>query len=231
MTISKDGWISWAIPRPGPPDKMYPEKNQSLGIVLHSVEGWLAGALGELMNPDRQASWHFTNAIDGRVYQHYPVFASCWASGNKTANTRYWAVESEGKAGTPLNAAQVANMVGLCEEFENFTTLKAQRSEPRTIWEHNEVATKWSPNAGPTSCPSGRYDGFYAELDKEEDSGVTKAEVEAMIKASEDKTFAAIARLNDAMITRMGIQATSLNPELEIVEQAADALRKAGFEI
>jgi len=231
MTISKDGWISWAIRKDGPTGKQYAEKNESLGIVTHSVEGSLAGAFGELMNPERLASWHFTNAINGDFYQHYPVTASCWASGNKPANTRYWAAESEGKAGTPLNAAQVANMIGLYKEFEIYTSLKAQRVEPRTIFEHREVATKWSPNAGPTACPSNRYDGFYAELDKEEDSGVTKAEVEAMIKASEDKAFAAIARLNDAMITRMGIQATSLNPDLEIVEQAADALRKAGFEI
>lgn len=231
MTISKDGWISWAIRKDGPPEKMYPEKNQSLGLVVHSVEGSLAGAFGELMNPARQASWHFTNAINGDFYQHYPVTASCWASGNKTANTRYWAVESEGKAGTPLNAAQVANMMGLCEEFEIYTSLKAQRTEPRTIFEHREVATEWSPNAGPTACPSGRYDGFYIELNKEEDTGVTAAEVEAMIKESEKRTDAKIARLNDALLTRFGIQVVSLNEDMTYVEQAAEALRKAGFDI
>lgn len=231
MTISKDGWISWAIRKDGPPEKMYPERNLSFGLVAHSVEGSLAAAFGELMNPDRQASWHFTNAVNGEFYQHYPVTASCWASGNKTANTRFWAVESEGKAGTPLNAAQVSNMMGLCDEFESFTTLKAQRVEPRTIFEHREVATTWSPNAGPTACPSGRYDGFYIELDREEETGVTAAEVEAMIKESEKRTDAKIARLNDALLTRMGIHVVSLNEDMTYVEQAAETLRKAGFEI
>jgi len=210
---------------------MYPERNLSFGLVAHSVEGSLAAAFGELMNPDRQASWHFTNAVNGEFYQHYPVTASCWASGNKTANTRFWAVESEGKAGTPLNAAQVSNMMGLCDEFESFTTLKAQRVEPRTIFEHREVATTWSPNAGPTACPSGRYDGFYIELDREEETGVTAAEVEAMIKESEKRTDAKIARLNDALLTRMGIHVVSLNEDMTYVEQAAETLRKAGFEI
>jgi hypothetical protein len=183
MSIDKDGWLDWAVKRPGPPNKVYAEKNEGLGLALHSVEGWLSGAFGELDNPNRQASWHFTNSISGVLYQHYPVAASCWASGSEQANTRYWAVESEGVKGTPLNPRQVSVMMRLSAEFEVYGAhgFPAQREEPRTLWEHNELATKWSPNAGPTACPSDRYDTFYAELEKEKEPvGMTPAELARM---------------------------------------------------
>lgn len=184
MTIDKQGWIDWAIKRPGPGSKVYAEKNQSLGLVLHSVEGWLAGAFGELDNPNRQASWMFTNALDGKFYQHYPVTASCWASGNKPANTTYWSVESEGIAGTPLNDVQVLNMLLLCEEFETYTNKKATRSQPaRTLFEHREVAVAYFPNAGPTACPSGRYEPFYAALSKPQEKTVVSQEEFDLMKA------------------------------------------------
>jgi len=142
---------------------MYVTPNRRLGLVCHSVEGWLAGAFGELDKPERQASWHFTNALDGTLYQHYPLTASCWASGNAEANGRYIAVESEGTVGSgPLNAAQVATMVRLATEL-GFT------ERGGNLWEHNEVATRWTPNAGPTACPSNRYDGVFAALAQEED--------------------------------------------------------------
>jgi len=156
-------WLSWAVRRPGPANKMYVTPNRRLGLVCHSVEGWLAGAFGELDKPERQASWHFTNALDGTLYQHYPLTASCWASGNAEANGRYIAVESEGTVGSgPLNAAQVATMVRLATEL-GFT------ERGGNLWEHSEVATRWTPNAGPTACPSNRYDGVFAALAQEED--------------------------------------------------------------
>lgn len=182
MTIDKQGWLDWATKRPGPGSKVYTEKNQSLGLALHSTEGWLTGAFGELDNPSRSASWTFTNALDGKFYQHYPVTASCWASGSKQANTMYWAVESEGIAGTPLNTAQVMNMLLLCEEFETYTNKKATRDKAtRTLFQHKEVATAYFPNAGPTACPSERYEPFFIALAKpKEDSPMTTEEKAAL---------------------------------------------------
>ena len=153
-----NGWVEWAQRRDGPPQKMFSQANAHLGIVLHSVEGWLGGAFGELDKPDRQASWHFTNGLDGTLYQHYPVTASCWASGNFNANTMYVAMESEGVAGTPLNEAQVATALRLLRDL-GFT------ERGLNVFEHNEVATRWSPNSGPTACPSGRYQPLYAALE------------------------------------------------------------------
>lgn len=166
MSISNDGWVRWAVKRPGPANKQYSQRNAMLGFACHSVEGWLAGAFGELDNPQRQASWCFTNARDGTLYQHYPIWASTWCSGNLKANTELIGVESEGLAGTPLNEAQVANMLQLMREWEALTGRVAKRSQPgRTVWEHNEVAQWATPNAGPTACPSHRYDPFFEALE------------------------------------------------------------------
>lgn len=151
-------WLDWAVRQDGPPQKVYAQTNAREGIVCHSMEGWLAGSIGELMKPERQASWHFSIALSGILYQHYPTTASCWASGNQTANTRFVAVESEGVAGTPLNEAQVATWLRLVREL-GFATRGTD------IFEHNEVATAWAPNGGPTACPSHRYDQAFAQLE------------------------------------------------------------------
>lgn len=175
-----DGWLDWAVREPGPADKVYSERNRGEGLVCHSMEGWGRGGIdGRMMSQERdadgrytpkaQASWMFSLMADGRLLQHYPVWSSTWTSGNREANTRLWAVEAEGVAGTPLNAAQVVAMVGLAVEWERYTGRRARRNpEGRTVWEHREVWSWSSPNAGPTACPSGRYAPFYAALDEED---------------------------------------------------------------
>lgn len=95
--------------------------------------------------------------------------ASTWTSGNAKANCSLWAVESEGVAGEPLNDNQVKNMLTLRDEFEAYTGRKLTRGEAntagRTLWQHNEVWNWTTPNAGPTSCPSGRYQPFFEALE------------------------------------------------------------------
>jgi len=156
-----DGWLDWAVRHPGPANKVYVTPNEQRGLVCHSAEGYNPSNFHELDRPDRAASWHCTNSLDGTFYQHYPFSASCWASGNYEANTRFVAVESEGVVGVdgPLNTLQVDNMLRLVHDLPFFPVRKS------TLWEHNEVATMWAPNAGPTSCPSHRYDPFFAALE------------------------------------------------------------------
>lgn len=153
-----DGWVDWAIRHPGPDTKQYAVQNAFHGIVCHSMEGWLAGSLAELEKLSRNASWHFSIALDGTLYQHYPITASCWASGNYIANTTYVAVECEGRGvDGPLTELQIITMQNLLREL-NFTIPGVD------IFQHNEVATRWSPNAGPTACPSNRYDELFELL-------------------------------------------------------------------
>src|SRR5207253_1471820 len=109
-----DGWLDWTERVPGPPDKLYREPNAIAGYVAHSMVGPYAAAATRLFATDRAvdgayntyaaASWHFSMLASGVVIQHYPLQASCWASGSRAANTRFVAVETEG--GGPGNESQ-----------------------------------------------------------------------------------------------------------------------------
>jgi len=114
------------------------------GAVVHSAEGSLEGAFSVLRGP-RQASWHFSVAKDGRVFQHYLLNVWTWHAG--PANDRYAGVECEGVAGEALTEAQLAALVGLLR------WIAEQESWPgfvrgQTLFEHNEFMA--------TACPSGR---------------------------------------------------------------------------
>lgn len=183
MSIDKQGWLSWALKVPGPGSKTYAGVLDYEGLAEHSMEGTYLGSLGELMNLLRQASWHFSNCLNGDFFQHYPITAKCWASGNQTANSRYLACESEGRAGALLNSKQVANLLRLKADLDAYSGKPLQRKEPRTLWEHRELAQKWSPNAGPTACPSGRYEPFYAALNKSQEKPVVSQEEFDLMKA------------------------------------------------
>lgn len=154
-----DGYIDWANRSyPGPPNKTYPTACMQQGLVLHSMEGWMAGSIAELLKPTRSASWTFSLSLAGLLYQHYPLDASTWASGNMEANTRYNALELEGIHTMPINDDQIATLTRLIAE------LGFGRAE---LHEHREVWNMATPNAGPTACPSERYAPFYAALEED----------------------------------------------------------------
>lgn len=165
MAIDTNGFFDFALLEPGPPGKQYSERNAMEGMALHSAEGWYAGSLNELRRTDRQASWCMFLRMDGSLVQHYPVWASCWASGNRRANTTLVSLELEGQEGTPINPAQIATLRRVANELGEFAGWWPSReSGNRTLWEHREVYDWGQPNAGPTACPSERYAPFYAAL-------------------------------------------------------------------
>ena len=135
--------------RPGPTSKQgYPGamSRTGKGVVLHSMEGSLAAALGELDNLERRASWHFSNPKSGPLLAHYELEAVTWHAGYE-ANRLYVGVEHEGVAGQPLTESQIANDVGLLQWlWEKEHWLRFERR--LTLWEHNEFMA--------TACPSGR---------------------------------------------------------------------------
>ncbi len=164
--INTDGWYDWAIRVPGPANKQYDQRNTMAGAALHSMEGYYAGSLAELNKAERQASWMASVKQDGTLVQHYPVFTSCWASGNSLANTTLVAFELEGVAGTPATEKQVATMLRALKELGTFAGFVPKRATPgRTLHEHREVWNWTTPNAGATSCPSDRYAPLYAALE------------------------------------------------------------------
>lgn len=218
VVITPDGWVDGLERIPGPRDKVYAVKNELEGLACHSMEGWWTYSLQLLMEPNKK-SWMFSNLVNGRLVQHYPLTSCPWASGNFKANTKLWPTESEGVAGTPLNDLQVANMLFLALVYETYTGRKATRGEAaRTVWQHNEVWDWDTPNAGPTACPSGRYDGFFAALEARVDKPAPAPE-----PVMEDKI------LRDAMAAREALRHLASDPDHIRVMNAVAVLKQAGY--
>ena len=181
MTIY-DNWLNWASVRPGPLNKKYDTMNGGYGIVWHSMEGWFTGSMAELDKPDRQASWMFSIDLAGTLFQHYPITASCWASGNGLANTQWWSVELEGLYTMPINDAQLATAQRLIAEWAAWRGASPTRVGDlwtKSMWEHREVDVLATPNAGETACPSERYTRLWAALEDD----MADPGVDALIKA------------------------------------------------
>lgn len=141
-----------AIWRPGPAWKTNGAPRHGKGIILHSAEGSLGGAFGQLDGPI-ELSWPFTNDLDGTLYQHYEIEAQCWHA--HAANGVYVGVEHPNEYTNghpnhnPFTPAQVATDNAL------IAWLAALEAWPgwirrQTLWEHNEA------DSVPTNCPSGR---------------------------------------------------------------------------
>lgn len=138
--------------RPGPRSKTgYPGaiSNTGGGVILHSMVGSYAAAMGRLDSEDR-ASWHFSVCQDGRVFQHYDSSAVCWHAGSLQWNERLIGIEHEGGApgneSEPLTDVQKvasAQLVAWLAQTHGFA-LERQNG----LWEHREVYQ--------TACPSGR---------------------------------------------------------------------------
>lgn len=168
--ISVDGWLNWALRDPAPEDKVYAQRCAVLGFVPHSMEGIYRDARSRLFSRERDpqdptrysrfaaASWHFSNLADGRLIQHYSVFASCWTSGARLPNTKFNACENEGNQYQALTEPQVANLARLMRELAAFGHWTPRRpTSPTdmtaTLYEHRECVRF---GAEPTACPSGR---------------------------------------------------------------------------
>jgi hypothetical protein len=141
-------WLDTAIREPGPDTKTNAVPrftSEKKGIVVHSAEGSLEAAFAVLHGP-RSASWHFTLAKDGRLFQHYPLEVQCWHAGEK-ANPWYLGLECEGVAGELLTMDQVNSLKAVLDRVARHEQwLSIARGV--TLFEHNEFMA--------TSCPSGR---------------------------------------------------------------------------
>ena len=180
MSIRNSGWLDWTTHKPGIFAKTYTQPNTGLlGLALHSWVGSEAETADGIPNrflseekdingnftPSAAASTMFVLRYSGELIQMYPVTASTWTSGGREANTQTWAVEAEGGYlaapggySEPLRQEQVATMIRLAEEWEEYSGRSCVRGE--TMWEHNELSKKFA--TPPTACPAHRYDNFYA---------------------------------------------------------------------
>jgi hypothetical protein len=124
--------------------------NTCRGVVMHSMVGSLAPAMGELDNPERRASWHYSVCQNGDVYCHADDEVQTWHAGS-ARNNDLIGIEHEGGLNPydePLTPAQLAASVALVcwlAQAHGFST------KPREgMFEHNWVS------GAPTACPSHR---------------------------------------------------------------------------
>lgn len=157
MSISADGWLSWAIRLEPPTKRVNSGINSARGLFMHSAEGYASVLLdpASIYGYNGQHSWHLTNTFDGTVYQHYPFTARCHHA--TAANQEYVGVENEGDSPKEksLTAAQVASaqrFIGEIAAWKGWTPSRTGDTR-QTLWEHREVV--WLGGTS-TSCPSGR---------------------------------------------------------------------------
>ena len=158
------------------------------GLTFHSMEGSLSAAFGELDNPARQASWTFSVAKDGAVFQHVDTDNIAWTNGSYEANKRFWGVENEGRAGEPLTEPQYQALLRLVRWLYLIHDLLPVRQQ--TAWEHNEM-TRFG--AAATACPSGRIPWGRLLTDFNMEDDMTPEEHERLVN-----TENAVARLEAA---------------------------------
>jgi N-acetyl-anhydromuramyl-L-alanine amidase AmpD len=124
--------------------------NKCRGVVLHSMVGPYSAALGELKNPARRASWHFSVLKNGIVWQHADTAIQCWHAGSAFNNFTI-GIEHEGglnPTNEPLTSAQLAASVDLVRWLSRNHGFPLIRRVG--LWEHREVSGE------PTACPSSR---------------------------------------------------------------------------
>ncbi len=175
MTLTPDGWFDWMKREPGPPDKVYSQPNAVDFYVAHSAVGYYGGWASRLFSTARDASGRYATyaavsthgwiPYDGACLQHYPLMASCWASGSREANMRGVAFEIEGGApgreSEPLSEPQkqaleriLGDIVGWKGVTNDYWRRPANdRDLNATLYEHRECVRFGS---APTACPSNR---------------------------------------------------------------------------
>jgi hypothetical protein len=213
-------------------DKVWPGVNKGLGVVCHSQEGFGLQAMVNLHNGNLPKSHMFWISVEGSIYQFMPVTACPWTSGNRQANTMFWPVECEGDKHNPLTVKQVQAMIKLKKYYTEYTNMELIRNPKnmRNLYEHNEVATAWTPNAGPTLCPSNRYDKFFRVIYQEpEGIDVTPAQVKSMIEDAMKELEARIVVQEDARSKRRDLREVADGPYRNVVEPAWDALKALGL--
>lgn len=148
---------------------------------MHSAEGYASVLLdpASTYGYNGKSSWHLSNLMDGRVFQHYPFTARCHHA--TAANQSYVGVENEGYAPKEksLNEIQVSNAVRFIKEISEWKGWIPKRPVSPTdisytLWEHNEVIRIGGTS---TACPSGRipWQDILYQLDSPEEDDEMKS--------------------------------------------------------
>ena len=172
--IGADGYFSWAIRDDGPANRILsPLRCPVTVYVCHSMEGVYTGPGGYIVlrDPDTfPTAWHWTKKRDGRVYQHYPIWAHL--QHGHAANVLGPGGELEGFQREPITDAQLAADLRIIGDINAWLAAKGApplerddsrwaQGRKRGLVEHREMA----PAFNTTQCPSERYARLWAALE------------------------------------------------------------------
>lgn len=172
--ITSDGWFDWMERIPGPADKVNSGTNTAKIYLPHSAVGYYGGWSARLFSQERRpdgrytayaaASVHGWISYSGHCIQHYPVSASCWASGSAFPNLNGIAFENEGgyqPENEPLRPGQINANVRILMDLAAWKGVQpsywrrpgSDNDMSATLYEHRECVRFGS---APTACPSNR---------------------------------------------------------------------------
>ena len=126
-------WKPWLYAGSSGAPAYYREQNRPVAVVLHIMQGHMATVLGWAATGYPHASWHFSVARDGTVYQHldfadggyhagisdtqaasHPPTWPLWRGRGQNVNHYTIGVEHEGFAGQPFSEPQARASRDLC---------------------------------------------------------------------------------------------------------------------
>lgn len=121
------------------------------GLVLHVMEGTLAGTDSWFHNPAAQASAHFGVGIDGKLVQWVDTDDKAWAE--MAGNADWYSVETEGHHTDPLTNAQITTLARLLAWLANRDNFPVQVTDDingRGLITHGDGGAGWG---GHLDCP------------------------------------------------------------------------------
>lgn len=121
------------------------------GVVLHIMQGSLAGSDSWFRNAVSQASAHFGVGRNGAIYQWVDTADRAWAQA--AGNKNWLSIEHEGYSGTPLTAAQIsatAKIVAWAQQTHHFTLQATDSPDGRGVGWHGMGGAAWG---GHIDCP------------------------------------------------------------------------------
>ncbi|MFJ8391125.1 N-acetylmuramoyl-L-alanine amidase [Streptomyces sp. NPDC094438] len=130
------------------------------GVVIHIMDGTLAGTDSWFRNTAAQASSHFGTGRSGQLYQWVDTANRAWAQvgGNRT----WLSVENEGRGGDALTDAQItrcAEVLAWAHKTHGVPLQLASGPSGRGLGYHAMGGSAWG---GHTSCPGSKV---VAQLD------------------------------------------------------------------
>jgi len=222
----------------------YKGTNQPAAIIIHVMQGWANTAKEWAREGHYGASWHFTVARDGKVCQHlgfadggYHAGISAtkpapswklWRGYAVNVNNYTVGIEHEGFTGEVFPAAQIEASAKLSRWLCDRLGFPADRDHIVGHYEIDRVDRANDP--GPTFP----WTAYLAQINatNEEEPDVTDEQIRTIVREEmtrrEDD---AAKRLNAVLQIRMAITSIANEPDVPKLEQAAAALRGAGFKV